>query len=307
MWRNSSCTHISYTNNTSPSPTIIHQKSHLPSFHPVRHLSSHLLQSNVSLPSFTLTALCASHIHVPNSPLLLTLGVFFVIQSWKSSAHTQQGYSLPNVERKPFVSVCNSGVGFTGYVAVIECKRVHEERPRASTSGGQSVGRVGAAAAAVDFGFLPAMAKSEATSLQVRHLRVIKVSAILHCLQLPHNCTWELTACPGALLARGTYGLPSGPSTMPLDSLFGATRSASCFSGVSIDPGAISACQSASVVVMDCCAEVVVISKRPLRVSSVQGLVAQGHPCFHACANRGDSVPPFTAFCYFQIALGTVV
>jgi hypothetical protein len=49
----------------------------------------------------------------------------------------------------------------------MECRRVQEERPRAETSGGQSVGRV-------DFlgGFLPAMAKREDTSLQVRHLQL---------------------------------------------------------------------------------------------------------------------------------------
>jgi hypothetical protein len=92
----------------------VHQGSHRPSFQPVLHRSSHLLQSKVSLPSFSLTALCASHIQVPNSLLLLTLGVFLLIQLWKSSAQTQQGYSLPNVERKDLVSVCNCGEGCVG-------------------------------------------------------------------------------------------------------------------------------------------------------------------------------------------------
>jgi hypothetical protein len=109
----SSYTRISYTRDTcSHIPT--HQKSHRPSFHPVLHLSSHLAQSNLSLPNFSLTALCASHIHVPNSFLLLTRGVFLLIQSWKSSAHTQHGYSLPKVERKDLVSDWSCGDGLTG-------------------------------------------------------------------------------------------------------------------------------------------------------------------------------------------------
>jgi hypothetical protein len=53
----------------------------------------------------------------------------------------------------------------------MECRSVHEERPRASTSGGQSDGSARAAVAAVaEGGFLPAIAKREDTSLQVRHL-----------------------------------------------------------------------------------------------------------------------------------------
>jgi hypothetical protein len=60
----------------------------------------------------------------------------------------------------------------------MECSRVQDERPRASTSGGQSAGRegavsavVGVAAAGVRFvGSLPAKAKREVTSLQARHL-----------------------------------------------------------------------------------------------------------------------------------------
>ena len=155
------------------------QKSHLPSFHPVLHLSSHLLQSNVCLPNFSLTALCASHIHSPNSLRLLTLGVFFCIHFWKSAAHTQQGYSLQKVERNDLVSAWSWGDGLIGYVAVIEWRSVHDERPSASTSGGQSAGSVGvvsavAVAVAVGcarfLGSLPDMANREATSLQVRHL-----------------------------------------------------------------------------------------------------------------------------------------
>jgi len=62
-------------NRQSPNRVVpLAYQPHLPSLHPVLHRSSHFAQSNVSLPSFSLTALCASHIQVPNSLLLLTLG-----------------------------------------------------------------------------------------------------------------------------------------------------------------------------------------------------------------------------------------
>lgn len=106
---------ISYTfGPVHASPHNVFPGSHLPSPHPVLHLSSHLLQSNFSFPNLSFTALCASHIHVPNSFLLLTRGVFVFIQAWKSSAHTQHGYSLPNVRRKVAVSDCSWGVGLVG-------------------------------------------------------------------------------------------------------------------------------------------------------------------------------------------------
>lgn len=88
---------------------------HLASFQPVRHLSSHLLQSKLSLPSFTLTALCASHIHRPKSSLLLTRGSLpSFIHDLKSSAHDQQGYILPNKLMNCFVSLCCVKVGRSG-------------------------------------------------------------------------------------------------------------------------------------------------------------------------------------------------
>jgi hypothetical protein len=160
--------HSSY--NTSCTSTPRPQGSHLPSFHPVRHRSSHFPQSNSFFPNLTLTALCASHIHCPNSLRLLTRGVLTFIHSWKSSAHTQHGYSLPNVRRNADVSVCNEGSGFSGYVAVIECRRVHDERPSWATSGGQSLGSAGGRAARF---FLPPRAKSALMSLHVRQLHDI--------------------------------------------------------------------------------------------------------------------------------------
>jgi hypothetical protein len=88
---------------------------HLPSFHPVRHLSSHLLQSKLLFPNFSLTALCASHIHLPKSSLLLTRGSFpSFIQDLKSPAHDQQGYILPNKVMKVFVSPCWARDGRSG-------------------------------------------------------------------------------------------------------------------------------------------------------------------------------------------------
>jgi hypothetical protein len=44
---------------------------HLPSFHPVLHLSSHLEQSNVGFPSFLFTSLCASQSQFPSSSRVL--------------------------------------------------------------------------------------------------------------------------------------------------------------------------------------------------------------------------------------------
>lgn len=125
-------------------------QSHLPSFHPVLHRSSHRLQSNSFFPSFTLTALWASHIHFPNSSLLLTLGAFFssFIHFWKSFPQYQQGYSFANVPKNDRVSACNCGDGCEGYCAVIECSKVQEARPSCSTSGGQSEGVVSTACTA---------------------------------------------------------------------------------------------------------------------------------------------------------------
>ena len=90
-------------------------QSQLPSFQPVRQRSCHLLQSNESLPSLTLTALCASHIHRPNSSLLLTFGSFpSFIQALKSSAHTQHGYIFPNRPMNCLVSDCCAMEGASG-------------------------------------------------------------------------------------------------------------------------------------------------------------------------------------------------
>jgi hypothetical protein len=64
----------------------------------------------------------------------------------------------------------------------MECRSIQELRPRASTSGGQSedsacedatAAATEAEAALVEFlGLLPVMANHEATSVQVRHLRI---------------------------------------------------------------------------------------------------------------------------------------
>lgn len=58
----------------------------------------------------------------------------------------------------------------------------------------------------------------------------------------------------GALLDSGTYGLPSGPSTMPFVSFFGPAVSVSCCWDASIVPGAIIPAQNATVVAVLYCA-----------------------------------------------------
>jgi hypothetical protein len=174
-------------------------QSQLLSFHPVRHLSSHFAQSNSFFPSFLLTSLCASHIHCPNSSLLSALTLFFSIKTWKSSAQTQHGYSFPNSPRNCLTLLCSLGLGFSGYIAVIECKSVQLDRPSSSTSGGQSF------AGAVVLIFLVEDVKSE-SDVQVRHLRTVR--------------------SPRIQGFRAAHGFPSFPSTTPFRS-FGI--------GVSVD------------------------------------------------------------------------
>lgn len=153
-------------------PYTPHQ-SHLPSFHPVLHLSSHLAQSNTSFPSFLFTSLCASHSHVPSSSRLPARTGLFpgAMYRVKCSPHVQHGYSRANRRMKLRTSDCSAGVGWVGYVAAIECRSVQPERPRVSTSGGQSFGMVtagfGAAVVVVDFLVCEAQAAKE---VQLRQL-----------------------------------------------------------------------------------------------------------------------------------------
>lgn len=96
-----------------------------------------------------------------------------------------------------FVSFCRSGVGRTGYVAVIECSSVQEARPSCSTSGGQSAGgrrsevsSAGGAVVDIEAGvliFCFVMDAHEAKEVQLRH------------------------------------GFPSGPKTTPLGNLLGGS------------------------------------------------------------------------------------
>ena len=96
-------------------------QSHRPSFHPLLHRSSHLPQSNVLFPSFTLTALCASHIHVPNSERELTRGALprWAIHSLKSEPQYQHGYNDANDARNCRAVACVVADGVSGYVAVM--------------------------------------------------------------------------------------------------------------------------------------------------------------------------------------------
>lgn len=64
--------------------------------------------------------------------------------------------------------LCSVGVGDTGYVAVMEWRRVQEERPSCSTSGGQSVGGAELTAIALVIPFLCEV--KSASELHVRQL-----------------------------------------------------------------------------------------------------------------------------------------
>ena len=75
--------------------------------------------------------------------------------------------------RKVFVSLWSCGVGWTGYVAVMECSRVQELRPSSSTSGGQSLGGATAAWGVAGAGLPFIMADQDlnaAPEEQERHL-----------------------------------------------------------------------------------------------------------------------------------------
>jgi hypothetical protein len=93
-------------------------QSHLPSFHPVLQRSSQKRQSNSFFPSFRLTALCASHIQVPNSERPESRGSLrppdWFIQARKSSAQTQHGYKREKSFRKECISNCCSDVALGG-------------------------------------------------------------------------------------------------------------------------------------------------------------------------------------------------
>lgn len=56
---------------------------------------------------------------------------------WKSSAHTQHGYSFEKRSTNRSISDCCVRDGVSGYVAAMVCSSVHELRPSISTSGGQ--------------------------------------------------------------------------------------------------------------------------------------------------------------------------
>ena len=62
---------------------------------------------------------------------------------------------------------CSTGVGVTGEEAVMEWRRVQEERPRSSTSGGQSAG---GATGRTPLGVFFEAEKKSAEEVQVRQL-----------------------------------------------------------------------------------------------------------------------------------------
>jgi hypothetical protein len=123
-------------------PTCRTHQSHLPSFHPVRHRSSHRPQSKVGFPSFMFTSLCASQSHCPKSCRELSRGAFLsdFIHIWKSVAQDQHGYRFEKVRINCFAFTCSSFDGVTGYCAAMECRSIQDARPSWSTSGGQPDG-----------------------------------------------------------------------------------------------------------------------------------------------------------------------
>jgi len=219
------------------SSNILHQ-SHLPSLHPVLHLSSHFPQSNFSFPSFSLTALCASHIHRPNSSLLPTRGAFSLlfIHSWKSVAHQWHGYNRENDEMNWRASHCCRSEGRSGYEAAMECRRFQVELPSTSTSGGQSGGSWSCWEEVwrfdkllVDSGFevcFFVIATQAAKEVQERHLYSWISMVDVHQLTVETN------------------GFPSGPSTTPFGNFFGAISLKDVSSCLSFVGALISACLS---------------------------------------------------------------
>ena len=102
----------------------------------------------------------------------------------------------------------------------MECRRVHDDRPRASTSGGQSADMVGieavVAVALPCWGFFPARAKSDATSLHVRHLTHNETMSharfgaplrwlLTVCRQDRAQCLWRALAAPVPLLLASRW------------------------------------------------------------------------------------------------------
>jgi len=68
-------------------------------------------------------------------------------------------------------SCCSVTVGFSGYVAAIECNNVQDERPSSSTSGGQFDGGATAIGVVVFVDFLAD--RKSVKELQVRQLGIM--------------------------------------------------------------------------------------------------------------------------------------
>lgn len=120
------------------------------------------------------------------------------------------------------MSACCWVLAVSGYVAAIECRRVQVERPRASTSGGQSEGMEGigealvvvfaSVAFVVELGDPVAgldcfvMASQEDTDVQVRQLLRDSFSS------------WSLQGGTVHFFVGSSYGLPSLSRTTPFGS-----------------------------------------------------------------------------------------
>lgn len=180
-------------------------QSQRPSFQPVRHRCSHRLQLNCGLPSLSLTSLCAAHSQRPKSSRDAVRTGDLDRKTWKSSAHTQHGYSRDSVPTKPLTSACWLGVGCVGYCAAIVCSSVQVPRPSVSTSAGQSAGGPGAAAAVA--AVVAAMAAAAAVPAEPDDEGDFKDVLVW----LAHD----------AKEVQDRHGLPSLPSTTPFGILLG--------------------------------------------------------------------------------------
>src|SRR5690242_16296695 len=108
-------------------------------------------------------------------------------------------------------SACSLGVGAGGYVAAIEWSSVHVLRPRASTSGGQSLGCGGGAAEALREDLV--CAAHEAKEVHERQLEG-EEERLVRC---------EDEGLSVSVRRSETYGLPSLPRTTPFGNFFGGS------------------------------------------------------------------------------------
>lgn len=116
---------------------------------------------------------------------------------------------------KPRRSSFWPGEGFSGYVAAIECRRAHVPRPRASTSGGQSLAGAGGFVVLFRAAFVW-VAQLEKALLEEQDRHLINQSPVSK-TDRPRNGVRDKAK------GGGTHGFPSLPKTTPLGSGVGGS------------------------------------------------------------------------------------